>query len=386
MMKTQVPEQYDTYMICLYGNLARALVQQGQMDRVREILERIHKDHWDGAMPLDKVSVCCVEVLYYQRMGMEQQRDEKIQMIMELMPKNLIVLDFFFDFYHCCITLIEADQEEAFWHIIDILEPLVRNFNITNLQLKIISLKMKYYRKNGQNAEFLQAAGLYYELSELMEAETNRMVSNVIVLRKSLETARKARQLVEQENIVLHEKSEIDPLTGMANRFRMNDYSDRVFAEAMADEIPLAVEILDIDYFKEYNDNYGHQQGDRCLEQIAEVIRQLAAENSAFCARYGGDEFVIIYENVEREQMAAFAMELKQRVMRLQMEHRYSKALPIVTVSQGICWDIPKKGNKMWDFLHSADNMLYRVKKFSRNNFCVGDVKETDDMIFGTLQ
>ena len=212
------------------------------------------------------------------------------------------------------------------------------------------------------------------------------MVSNVIVLRKSLETARKARQLVEQENIVLHEKSEIDPLTGMANRFRMNDYSDRVFAEAMADEIPLAVEILDIDYFKEYNDNYGHQQGDRCLEQIAEVIRQLTAENNAFCARYGGDEFVIIYENVEREQMAAFATELKQRVMRLQMEHRYSKALPIVTVSQGICWDIPKKGNKMWDFLHSADNMLYRVKKFSRNNFCVGDVKETDDMIFGTLQ
>ena len=239
--------------------------------------------------------------------------------------------------------MIEADQEEAFWHIIDILEPLVRNFNITNLQLKIISLKMKYYRKNGQNAEFLQAAGLYYELSELMEAETNRMVSNVIVLRKSLETARKARQLVEQENIVLHEKSEIDPLTGMANRYRMNDYSDRVFAEAMADEIPLAVEILDIDYFKEYNDNYGHQQGDRCLEQIAEVIRQLAAENNAFCARYGGDEFVIIYENVEREQMVAFAMELKQRVMRLQMEHRYSKALPIVTVSQGICWDIPKK-------------------------------------------
>ena len=386
MMKTQVSEQYDTYMICIYGNLARALVQQGQMDRVREILERIHKDHWEGAMPLDKVSVCCEEVLYYQRMGMEQQRDEKIQMIMELMPKNLIVLDSFFDFYHCCIALIEADQEEAFWHIIDILEPLVRNFNITNLQLKIISLKMKYYRKNGQNAEFLQAAGLYYELSELMEAETNRMVSNVIVLHKSLETARKARQLVEQENIVLHEKSEIDPLTGMANRFRMNDYSDRVFAEAMADEIPLAVEILDIDYFKEYNDNYGHQQGDRCLEQIAEVIRQLAAENNAFCARYGGDEFVIIYENVEREQMAAFAMELKQRVMRLQMEHRYSKALPIVTVSQGICWDIPKKGNKMWDFLHSADNMLYRVKKFSRNNFCVGDVKETDDMIFGTLQ
>ena len=208
----------------------------------------------------------------------------------------------------------------------------------------------------------------------------------MIALRRNLEAVKLARQKIEQENAVLQRKSELDPLTKMANRFRMNDYSDHVFAAAMADAIPLAVEILDIDYFKEYNDNYGHQQGDRCLEQIAGAIKQLTEENHAFCARYGGDEFVIIYENVTKEQAVSFAAELKRRVMDLQIEHRFSKALPVVTVSQGLCWDVPVKGNKMWDFLHSADNMLYRVKKFSRNNYCVGDVKETDDMVFGTLQ
>lgn len=386
MMKNPIREQYDTYMFCIYSNLARALAQQGKLDRVKEIIERVHKDHWDGGQILDKVSFSCVEVLYYHRMGMEKERDEKSRLIMEMMPENLSVLDSFFDFYDCCRVLLEAGKDEAFWHIVDILEPLVRNFNITNLQMKIISLKMKYYRKNEKNAEFLQAAGLYYELSELMEIETNQMISNVIALRRNLESARQARQKAEQEKAVLQKKSELDALTGMANRFRMNDYSDHVFAEAMADSIPLAVEILDIDYFKEYNDNYGHQQGDKCLEQIAAVIKQIAEENQIFCARYGGDEFVIIYKDVTREQIVAFAAELKRRVMSLQIEHRYSKALPVVTVSQGICWDIPRKGNKMWDFLHSADNMLYRVKKFSRNTYCVGDVKETDDMILGTLQ
>lgn len=386
MMKNPIREQYDTYMFCIYSNLARALAQQGKLDRVKEIIERVHKDHWDGGQVLDKVSFSCVEVLYYHRTGMEKERDEKSRLIMEMMPENLSVLDFFFDFYDCCRVLLEAGKDEAFWHIVDILEPLVRNFNITNLQMKIISLKMKYYRKNEKNAEFLQAAGLYYELSELMEIETNQMISNVIALRRNLESARQARQKAEQEKVVLQKKSELDALTGMANRFRMNDYSDHVFAEAMADSIPLAVEILDIDYFKEYNDNYGHQQGDKCLEQIAAVIKQIAEENQIFCARYGGDEFVIIYKDVTREQIVAFAAELKRRVMSLQIEHRYSKALPVVTVSQGICWDIPRKGNKMWDFLHSADNMLYRVKKFSRNTYCVGDVKETDDMILGTLQ
>lgn len=386
MMREPLREQYDTYMFSIYCNLARALAMQNKLERVKDIIERVHEDHWEGGQTLDKVAFCCVEVLYYHRMGMEQELDEKIQMIMELLPQNLSVLDFFSDLHCCCKVLLEAGRAEAFWHIIDILEPLVRNFNIANLHLKLISLKMKYYRKHGKNAEFLQAAGLYYEMSELMERETNSMISSVIGLRKNLEAAKLARYKVEQENILLQRKSELDPLTKMANRFRMNDYSDRVFAEALKDSVPIAVEILDIDYFKEFNDNYGHQQGDRCLEQIAGVIKQLVAENQAFCARYGGDEFVIIYKDITRERMASFAAELKRRVMDLQIEHRFSKALPIVTVSQGVCWDVPIKGNKMWDFLHAADDMLYRVKKCSRNNYCVGDVKETDDMILGALQ
>ena len=144
------------------------------------------------------------------------------------------------------------------------------------------------------------------------------------------------------------------------------------------------MEILDIDYFKEYNDNYGHQEGDRCLVSIANTIRNLVEEAEGFCARYGGDEFIIIYANVTREQAVSFAEELRRRVLALEMEHRFSKALPVVTISQGICWGIPRKGNRSWDFLHAADNMLYRVKKFSRNNYCVGGLDETDDGTMGT--
>lgn len=383
MMREPMREQFDTYMVCIYVNLARALTMQNKLERVGEILERLHEDHWESGQPMDKVVICCAEVQYYHRMEMNAERNERVRMLIDLIPKNLSVLDFFSDLHYCCQVLLEADLDDEFWYIIDILEPLVRNFNITNLHMKIISLKMKCYRKRGKNAEFLQAAGLYYEMSELMEKETNSMVSGVIGLRKNLESVKLARQKAEQENILLQRKSELDPLTKMANRFRMNDYSDRVFADALKETFPLAVEILDIDYFKEFNDNYGHQQGDNCLEQIAGVIKQLALENQAFCARYGGDEFVIIYTDITREQMVSFAAELKRRVMNLQIEHRYSKALPVVTVSQGICWGVPCKGNKMWDFLHAADNMLYRVKKISRNNYCVGDVKETDEMIFG---
>ena len=266
-----------------------------------------------------------------------------------------------------CLVLLETDQDESFWRIIEVIEPQVVNFKIINLHLKVLSLKMKFYRKHNQNAEYLQAAGLYYELSERNEVVTRNMLSSMITLRKNLENMRKARMKAERKNMVLQERSEQDPLTRMANRFRLNDYAEEVFAYSQENDIPVAMEILDIDYFKEYNDNYGHQEGDRCLVSIANTIRNLVEEAEGFCARYGGDEFVIIYANVTREQAVSFAEELRRRVLALEMEHRFSKALPVVTISQGICWGIPRKGNRSWDFLHAADNMLYRVKKFSRN-------------------
>ncbi len=162
------------------------------------------------------------------------------------------------------------------------------NFKIINLQLKVLSLKMKFYRKHNQNAEYLQAAGLYYELSERNEVVTRNMLSSMITLRKNLENMRKARMKAERKNLVLQERSEQDPLTRMANRFRLNDYAEEVFAYSQENDIPVAMEILDIDYFKEYNDNYGHQEGDRCLVSIANTIRNLVEEAEGFCARYGG--------------------------------------------------------------------------------------------------
>lgn len=385
ILKTQQQdEKYNFYLYAFYGNMAECLILQNRLDEAKPYLEYLHKEEWEQAELIDRLFICCVDVIYYHKMGDTQKRNESIQMIHEKLPDNLTVLDFFSDYYRCCLVLLETDQDESFWRIIDVIEPQVVNFEIINLHLKVLSLKMKYYRKHNQNAEYLQAAGLYYELSERNEAVTRNMLSNVITLRKNLENMRKARMKAERKNIVLQERSEQDPLTRMANRFRLNAYAEEVFTYSQEHDIPIAMEIFDIDYFKEYNDNYGHQEGDQCLVNIANTVSSFVEETQAFCARYGGDEFVIIYVNVTREQTVSYAEELRRRVLALEMEHRFSKALPVVTISQGICWGIPRKENRRWDFLHTADNMLYRVKKFSRNNYCVGGLDETEDVTMGT--
>ena len=380
----QKDEKYNFYMYAFYGNMAECLILQDRLEEAKPYLEYLHKDGWEQVALTERLFIDIVDVIYYHKMGDVQKRNESIQMIHQNLPDNLTVLDFFSDYYRCCLVLLETDQDESFWRIIEVIEPQVVNFKIINLQLKVLSLKMKFYRRHNQNAEYLQAAGLYYELSERNEVVTRNMLSSMITLRKNLENMRKARMKAERKNLVLQERSEQDPLTRMANRFRLNDYAEEVFAYSQENDIPVAMEILDIDYFKEYNDNYGHQEGDRCLVSIANTIRNLVEEAEGFCARYGGDEFVIIYANVTREQAVSFAEELRRRVLALEMEHRFSKALPVVTISQGICWGIPRKGNRSWDFLHAADNMLYRVKKFSRNNYCVGGLDETEDVTMGT--
>ena len=197
-------------------------------------------------------------------------------------------------------------------------------------------------------------------------------------VRESLERANKKRREIEAANIRLQEKSETDALTRLANRFRLNDYLDQVFEKSLANQTPLAMEILDIDYFKQYNDNYGHQAGDECIKRIAKQL-ELMQNDRIFCARYGGDEFIILYQNMTEEEVSHAAEGLRERIIDLAISHAYSKTMPIVTISQGICYDIPKDDTKSWDFLHAADAMLYHVKKKSRNDLALGHLADVSD-------
>lgn len=363
-------ENYYSLMCCIEISLGRCFLQREQPNRAQQELE-----HLDGYMEhLEKpeqIAVLCFKAEFYHQAGRITLRDECIRQIHQMVGMDMAVMDLFDDIYGLCELLLEIDNEEVFWDIISILEKLTKNANIVNLQRRIISLKIIYYRRHDENEKYLAAAGTYYELSEAMERENRYMVANMLAVRSSLEQANAKRREVEKANERLLEKSETDPLTHLANRFRLNDHTEQAFEQALAAGTPFAVEILDIDYFKEYNDNYGHQAGDGCLLAIAQELQRMQG-NRIFCARYGGDEFIIIYERMTKEEVYAEAGRLRERVLARRVTHAYSKALPVVTISQGICWGIPEKENRSWDFLHAADAMLYRVKKRSRNDISMG--------------
>ena len=379
---SQHPEhpRFDDYMICIYQNLAKAYLCKGDMIEAKCCFENIHSEHEECLRDEIGLTVLATEAMYYHKAGKDKKCQEIINCIHNGITPNMAIMDMFDDFYDYTKILLERGCKDEFWKLIDIMEPIVKKLDITNLILKILRMKILFYRKYKMNAEYLQATALYFEYAERATSENNVMMNNVLNLRRSLEEINLEKQEIEQSNAMLRQKSETDALTGLHNRFRLNDYSEDAFQRAVDNGSSLAVEIMDLDNFKSYNDLYGHQKGDECLQQIASAIKSME-EFGAFTARYGGDEFVLIYEGKTKDEVVECAAELRRRVLDLQIEHAPSKVSNVMTISQGICWDIPVHGNRMWDYLHSADDMLYRVKQRKRNNFCIGNLTEAADQI-----
>ena len=372
--------RYDDYMICVYENLAKAYLCKGDLVEAKCCFENIHSEHGEFLEDEVMLTVLATEAMYYHTAGKDEKCQQRIDYIHKELTSNMAIMDMFDDFYDYLKILLERECKDEFWKLIEIMEPMVKSLDITNLILKILSMKLQFYRRHKMHAEYLQAAALYYEYSERAAVENHTMMNNVLNLRRNLEEANQEKQEIKEKNVLLQAKSETDALTGLSNRFRLNDYSENAFKKALGNGTSLAVEILDMDFFKGYNDRYGHQRGDECIQLVASAIKSME-EFGASTFRYGGDEFVLIYEGKTQEEIVEYAAELRKRVMNLNIDHPASKVSTIMTISQGFCWDIPVSGNHMRDYLHVADDMLYRVKQRKRNNFCIGNLTEADDQI-----
>ncbi|MGN5049644.1 membrane-associated sensor domain-containing protein [Aeromonas veronii] len=177
----------------------------------------------------------------------------------------------------------------------------------------------------------------------------------------------------EHENLTLlrqlDQLAKQDPLTGVANRRHFNIELDRALAHSQESGAPLSLILIDVDYFKRFNDHYGHQVGDMCLKEVAQALNRAVRTPSDLVARYGGEEFVLLLPNTDRQAAASVAQRLQDGLASLQLEHLASDVAPWVTVSQGIASNV--SGEEASQLLERADQALYRAKESGRNQFCV---------------
>ena len=171
----------------------------------------------------------------------------------------------------------------------------------------------------------------------------------------------------------LEELSFKDGLTGVPNRRMFDSVFDEEWAKATRSSQPLSVIMLDIDYFKQFNDEYGHIQGDECLRVVARLLSRCATRATDFVARYGGEEFVFVLPETNEIAAHKLAERCRQSILQEQMPHAQGME-SIVTVSLGISTLVPKHGDDQLEFLQRVDSALYQAKSEGRNRVVAAKV------------
>jgi diguanylate cyclase (GGDEF)-like protein len=215
-------------------------------------------------------------------------------------------------------------------------------------------------------AMIIVAAGatIYAMRVRRLKASERRLTT--MVTERTAELVERGQQL-EVANKRLEQLATLDGLTNIANHRRFKEFLAQQWHYSQREQQPLSILLMDVDYFKLYNDSYGHQGGDGCLKRVAAVLSETIMRNSDLAARYGGEEFVVILSNTDKAGAVVVAERIRELVEGLQIPHLASSINPYVTLSIGIASMVPNHETHGDDLIAAADRALYHAKENGRN-------------------
>lgn len=207
----------------------------------------------------------------------------------------------------------------------------------------------------------------YRQLSAASEAGRHyREQLEQTLSRRDAEIASRTREL-EDTNSKLRTLSNVDELTGLANRRFFLETIDRVWRHGMREQTAVSIAVVDLDHFKAYNDTYGHQGGDQCLVRVAAAMSSVVNRSLDLVARYGGEEFTIVLGDTELADALSIAERTRQLIEDLAIAHIGSTTDAIVTLSCGVASTVPQRGSHYDELIRLADRALYHAKERGRN-------------------
>lgn len=202
-----------------------------------------------------------------------------------------------------------------------------------------------------------------FEESERLRQELEAVIDN------REDEIRDRTEELQIANLNLERLAREDALTGIANHRRLVEFADQCWRIGIREQKPVALLMVDVDYFKAYNDIYGHQAGDQCLRRVARELQSLARRPLDLAARYGGEEFAVILYGTQLEDALDLAEAARRAVERLNIPHSGSVEWGVVTISLGVAAVQPQVETDASLLINLADKALYRAKRNGRNRF-----------------
>lgn len=246
-------------------------------------------------------------------------------------------------------------------------------------QMKHIS-EQKIYTHRAQIAstgELGQLARTFNDLMTTVEHKTLALHESNMQMQAEHKQLISTQTQLKRANWELKSLSEKDALTGLYNRMALDRKLAQEWNNLRRRKEPFTLMMIDIDQFKQFNDHYGHQAGDKCLSRVAIIIASIAQRATDMAARYGGEEFMVILPGVGHEAAQQLAVRLLRSIEDANIEHIYSDHNQRITVSIGISSVIPDGSLTVKNAIQMADEALYRAKAGGRNRVCDGSTELT---------
>ena len=213
-----------------------------------------------------------------------------------------------------------------------------------------------------------------FELEQQVQTRTQELEEKNQHLEQEIEARLNAQRRLEAANTQLDQVNRklsfwanFDELTTLSNRRCFDQYFEQLWRQAFREQQSLCVVLSDIDYFKEFNDSYGHLAGDDCLRQVGITFRDVIERPLDMAARYGGEEFVIVLHDTDVNGGMVVAEKLRQAIVGLKISHQGSSISEYLSMSLGVASMIPSPGIHFETLLAQADSALYQAKRLGRN-------------------
>ncbi|PPK75779.1 diguanylate cyclase (GGDEF)-like protein [Methylobacter tundripaludum] len=191
-------------------------------------------------------------------------------------------------------------------------------------------------------------------------------------------TSIKREKMLRSHSEILKKEATTDSLTDICNRRFFDAHYEMAIAEAKRQKHPLSIFMVDIDFFKSYNDYYGHIAGDNAIKQVASALKSQLSRATDIVARYGGEEFVLVMPHLPQKIAEQFAEKLRSAVFNLAIPHIKSRPFNQITISVGLCTGIPENDDNL---LNKADAALYQAKLKGRNRCICLPLCETEEYL-----
>lgn len=341
-------------------------LKQGEKEQAYRFLNRI--DQIRSRQPGKAYSDAEIEVFRGECLAAQGERQEALRCV----GRVIAAIDSgesFNDVSNSLPELAELLMEQEDYELLGELFERVKLFGRgkeDRLSEYLFPYQARYLLHEHKTEEYRECIGDYVATYEKIRWHNRQVTARVMELQDRLRGIEQEQKRMKDSNRKLESLALYDSMTGLANRTLIHEYVTRRFEEAQADGKLFAIELLDIDYFKDYNDTYGHLAGDSCIEAVAAVLQE-QADDRIFCGRYGGDEFMVVYSDMTAEEIEETLCRIQSQVREKRLPHKKSGCSTVVTVSQGVFMSVPDSESREWDFNSMADAALYAAKRAGRN-------------------